>query len=63
MRKTFIACACSIAIVASATPSYTPLSIALSVGQWLTKDTKKVYYVQVEATADNLEAARQEAFR
>ena len=63
MRKTFIACACSIAIVASAAPSYTPLSIALSVGQWLTKDTKKVYYVQVEATADNLEAARQEALR
>jgi hypothetical protein len=63
MRKTFITCACSIAIVASAVPSYTPLSIALSVGQWLTKDTKKVYYVQVEATADNLEAARQEALR
>ena len=63
MRRTFIACACSIAIAVSAAPSYTPLSIALSVGQWLTKDTKKVYYVQVEATADNLEAARQEALR
>jgi hypothetical protein len=63
MRKTFIACACSIAIVVTAAPNYTPLSIAISAGQWLTKETRKVYYVQVEATADNLEAARQEAFR
>ena len=63
MRKTFVACACSIAIAVSATPNYTPLSIAVTAGQWLTKETRKVYYVQVEATADNLEAARQEAFR
>ena len=63
MRKTFVACACSIAIAVSAAPNYTPLSIAVTAGQWLTKETRKVYYVQVEATADNLEAARQEAFR
>lgn len=63
MRKTIIACACCVAIAVSASPNYTPLSIALSAGQWLTKDTKKSYYVQVEATADNVEAARQEAFR
>jgi len=63
MRKTFIACACSIAMLATANPNYTPLSIAITAGQWLTKETRKLYYVQVEATADNLEAARQEGLR
>ena len=63
MRKTFIACACSIAMLATANPNYTPISIAITAGQWLTKETRKLYYVQVEATADNLEAARQEGLR
>ena len=38
-------------------------SIALTIGQWITKDSKKVYYVQVEATAPTSEQARQSAFR
>lgn len=40
-----------------------PISIALTVGQWLMKDERKAYYVQVEATAENKEVARNEAFR
>ena len=47
MRKTFIACACSIALLANANPNYTPISIAITVGQWLTKEKRKLYYVQV----------------
>ena len=43
------------------TPS--PMSIALTVGQWLLKEDRKVYYVQVEATADDKEQARREGFR
>ncbi len=43
------------------TPS--PLSIALTVGQWLLKEDRKVYYVQVESTADDKEQARREGFR
>ena len=43
------------------TPS--PLTIALSLGQWLIKEKRNVYYVQVEATAENKEQARQESFR
>ena len=46
---------------ATLTPS--PVSIALTVGQWLMKEEKKAYYVQVEATADSKESARNEAFR
>lgn len=40
-----------------------PLSIALTVGQWLLKEDRKVYYVQVESTADDNERARREGFR
>lgn len=40
-----------------------PLSIALTVGSWLIKDSRKVYYVQVESTAPNEEQARQAGFR
>lgn len=40
-----------------------PISIALTIGQWLMKEERKTYYVQVEATADSKESARNEAFR
>ncbi len=40
-----------------------PISIALTVGQWLMKEERKTYYVQVEATADSKESARNKAFR
>ena len=50
-------------MLAAAGPTYEPISIAITLGQWLTKETRKLYYVQVEATADNLEAARQEGLR
>jgi len=43
------------------TPS--PLTIALSIGQWLVKDSKKVYYVQVESTAITPAQARAEGFK
>lgn len=41
----------------------TPISIALTIGQWLMKEERKTYYVQVESTADSVESARSEAFR
>ena len=40
-----------------------PLSIALTVGQWLIKDSRKVYYVQVESTAKTAAEARAEGFK
>ena len=43
------------------TPS--PLTIALTVGQWLIKDSQKVYFVQVESTAPTPAQAREEGFR
>lgn len=48
-------------IVRALTPS--PLSIALTVGEWLLEEERKTYYVQVEATADSVVNARTEAFR
>jgi hypothetical protein len=46
---------------AALTPS--PISIAISIGQWMMKEDRKVFYVQVEATANGKEEARSEAFR
>lgn len=40
-----------------------PLTIALSVGKWLIKDTQKVYFVQIESTAATAAQAREEGFR
>lgn len=48
-------------LITALTPN--PLSIALSVGQWLIKDSRKVYYVQVESTAKTAADARAEGFK
>jgi len=40
-----------------------PIAVALSVGQWLIKDSRKVYYVQVKSTAATPALARAEGFR
>ena len=40
-----------------------PLTIALSVGKWLIKDSQKVYFVQIESTAATAAQAREEGFR
>ena len=56
---------CSIAVNAQplAVLAPSPLSIALSVGQWLVRDSQKVYYVQVESTAPTPAQARAEGFK
>lgn len=41
----------------------TPVSVALTIGQWLSKDSKKLYYIEVEARAETFEQAKQEGFR
>lgn len=40
-----------------------PIAVALSIGQWLIKDSRKVYYVQVKSTAATPALARAEGFR
>lgn len=40
-----------------------PWSLGIYLVQWTTKDTKKVLYVEVMAEGQNLESARQSAFR
>lgn len=40
-----------------------PVSVALTIGQWLLKDNKKVYYIQVESSAGSFEQARLEGLR
>jgi len=40
-----------------------PIAVALTIGQWLIKDSRKVYYVQVKSTATTPALARVEAFK
>lgn len=40
-----------------------PLSLAITVGQWINRDQVKVYHVRVKAQAATEQAAREEAFR
>lgn len=40
-----------------------PWTIGIVLGKWLVKDQKKIFYVEVTAQANNLESARESAFR
>lgn len=40
-----------------------PTSLALTLGQWLLKDDKKVFYLEVESSGVDFEAAKNEGFR
>lgn len=60
MRRLFVAV---MLLVCASVYAQTSVSIALTVGQWIIKSSKKVYYVQVESTAPTAEAARHAGFR
>jgi hypothetical protein len=54
------------AVQAQPIPTYlipNPIAVALTIGQWLLKDSRKVYYVQVKSTATTPALARAEAFK
>jgi hypothetical protein len=40
-----------------------PWTIGIALSKWVFKDQKKIFYVEVTAQADNLESARESAFR
>ena len=40
-----------------------PWTIGIAIGKWVFKDQKKIFYVEVTAQANNLESARESAFR
>jgi hypothetical protein len=54
---------CAQSLPALAASALNPLSLALTVGQWIMKGSQRVYYIQVEASAPNAELAKQEALR
>lgn len=54
------------AVQAQPIPPYlipNPIAVALTIGKWLMKDSRKVYYVQVKSTATTPALARAEAFK
>jgi hypothetical protein len=56
--------ALTIALVTTVTGAQiSPVSVALTVGQWIIKDSKSVYRVRVEASGNTAEQARSNGFR
>lgn len=69
MKKSLISVLLVLALASAQAQTLSPdgtlsaVSIALKVVGWIFKDNKKVYYVQVESTADTSEDARHGAYR
>lgn len=71
MRKLALALACALSLTAQAqVPVFTPqllmpspLGIVITVGQWIIKDQKQVYYIQVQTVGSTFEEARLNGFR
>ena len=62
-RTLAMACVLLLATVSAQAFAPSPVSIALTVGQWLIKDQKKIYYVEVQSRGPTLLAAKDEGFR
>lgn len=54
---------CSTNSIAQNILAVNPIGLALTVGQWLIKNTESVYYLRVEASGSTLEQAKQEGLR
>lgn len=68
MRQWIVALVCAGVISGTygqTAPVWTPhpVSIVLTVGHWLTQDSKKLYYVEVKSRARDFESAKAEGFR
>ena len=69
MKKLILAVALAVSTAALAQTQFiellrpSPWTIGIVLGKWLVKDQKKIFYVEVTAEANNLESARQSAFR
>lgn len=69
MRKLFVGIVCAGLLATAQAQSVakiiapTPVSVALTIGKWLMKDTKKLYYIEVESKSDTFFSAKNEGFR
>lgn len=69
MKKLILAVSLAVSTAALAQTQFiellrpSPWTIGIVLGKWLVKDQKKIFYVEVTAEANNLESARQSAFR
>ena len=70
MRKLALALTCALSLTAQAqvpvSPQLfmpSPLGIVVTVGQWILKDQKQVYYIQVQTQGSTFEEARLNGFR
>lgn len=68
MRRIVVAMACAGLIAGASAQTLpvwapSPVSIALTIGQWINQGSKKLYYVEVKSQAQDFESAKSEGFR
>lgn len=72
MKLTVLALACAAVLAPSASVQAQssasffvpgPISVVLQIGRWLTQDSRKIYYIEVESSGATFDAAKNEGFR
>jgi hypothetical protein len=63
MRRIVVALSCALLFGFAQAQLLSALSTVITVGQWISLNTKRVFYIEVESRGDNFESARQEGFR
>lgn len=63
MRRTVAALALVLATTLAQAQTFSAIGTAITVGQWIVLNTKRVYYIEVDSRGDTFEDAKNEAFR
>jgi hypothetical protein len=63
MRRTVAVLALALATTLAQAQSFSAIGTVLTVGQWISLNTKRVYYIEVDSRGDTFEDAKNEAFR
>lgn len=63
MRRLIAFLACALCVSLAQAQLLSAIGTAISIGQWIVQNQKKVYYIEVESQGNSFDDARQEAFR
>lgn len=63
MRRLVALLACVVCISTAQAQNLAAVSSAITIGQWITANTKQVFYIEVEARGSSFESARHDGFR
>lgn len=63
MRRTVIVLALALASMLAQAQTFSAIGTVITVGQWISLNTKRVFYIEVDSRGDTFEDAKNEAFR